>query len=91
MVLNDGSTADGEMQFRDLVQQGVLQYISAWSDAVAKAQTDAAEDGPMADDSSGDGAGGAPDDSSYSGGSGDDFDDSSGDSGDQRILPSELG
>lgn len=39
MVTNeDGGTDDGQVQFRDLVQQGILQYISAWS-ATAAAPT----------------------------------------------------
>lgn len=78
VVNEDGGTDDGQVQFRDLVKQGILQYIPAWSMASAAAQTletsgidDGQDDGP--DDSQ--------DDDSEEG------DDSGADSGDDDATP----
>ncbi|EKM59129.1 glycoside hydrolase family 18 protein [Phanerochaete carnosa HHB-10118-sp] len=97
MVLNeDGNAADGEVQFRDLVQQGVLQYISAWSDTSASAKTDAAEYDRATGDDSGDDTGSSDTDDDSDGsdssdtGPDDGSSDSSGDTGDQGVLPAGL-
>lgn len=72
----DGGTNDGQVQFRDLVRQGILQYVPAWSAAaarVASVSSSAAVSGDDSDGSdSGHGAGGS------SGDSGDGSDDSPG-------------
>ncbi|KAI0347133.1 glycoside hydrolase [Trametopsis cervina] len=50
MVHNeDGGTEDGQVQFRDLVDQKALSYISAWSSATRVAVAGTAQDGEKTD------------------------------------------
>ena len=68
---DDGGTDAGQVQFRDLIQQGVLQYIPAWSTtAAARVASDdpgdpsPAESSALPDSGSGDNSPGTPDDDS---------------------------
>ncbi|KAI0092710.1 glycoside hydrolase superfamily [Irpex rosettiformis] len=90
MVHNeDGGTDDGQVQFRDLVKQKVLQYLSAWSTSTRAAVAATVDDGESDDDSDGtqgDGGGGGAEQSNPEPSSNGDSGDSD-DSGD----PSQAG
>jgi chitinase len=66
VVNEDGGTDDGQVQFRDLVKQGILQYIPAWSSAAARV-SNAHKDVDAAVSGSGDGDGSSSDDDSGDG------------------------